>query len=75
MSCLAAAKYSKRVLDITLCDKVCQCFSPFSSNNKTDHHDITEILLTGIKHHKIMTLQSTFVLITTIQFGDQHHTY
>jgi hypothetical protein len=24
---------------------------------------------------KIMTLQSTFVLITTIQFGDQHHTY
>ena len=22
-----------------------------------------------------MTLQSTFVLITTIQFGDQHHTY
>jgi hypothetical protein len=39
------------VLDITLCDKVCQWhvaglwFSPVSSNNKTDRHDITEILL------------------------------
>ena len=35
----------------TLCDKVCQWlatgrwFSPVSSTNKTDHHDITEILL------------------------------
>ena len=42
------------VLDATLCDKVCQrlatsqWFSPgtlISSNNKTDRHDITEILL------------------------------
>ena len=42
------------VLDTTLCDKVCQWlatgwwFSPGtldSSINKTDHHDITEILL------------------------------
>jgi len=33
--------------DTTLCDKVCQClwFSPVSSTNKTDCHDITEILL------------------------------
>jgi hypothetical protein len=35
----------------TLCDKVCQWlatgrwFSPVSPTNKTDHHDITEILL------------------------------
>ena len=38
----------------TLCDKVCQCLatgqwfspgSPVSSTNKTDRHDITEILL------------------------------
>jgi hypothetical protein len=38
----------------TLCDKVCQWFAkgqwfspgpPVSSTNKTDHHDITEILL------------------------------
>jgi hypothetical protein len=42
------------VLDTTLCDKVCQClvtsrwFSPgisVSSTNKTDRHDIAEILL------------------------------
>jgi hypothetical protein len=36
------------VLDTTLCDQVCQWFSPgtpVSSTNKTDHHDITEILL------------------------------
>ena len=38
------------VLDITLCDKVCQClwFCPGTavfSTNKTDRHDITEILL------------------------------
>jgi hypothetical protein len=26
--------------------------TPVSSTNKTDHHDITEILLSGIKHHK-----------------------
>ena len=37
--------------DTTLCDKVCQLlatgrrFSPVSSTNKTDCHDITEILL------------------------------
>jgi hypothetical protein len=42
------------VLDITLCDKVCQRLStgqwfslgtPVSSVNKTDNHDITKILL------------------------------
>ena len=39
------------VLDTTLCDKVCQWlaagrwFSPMSSTNKTDCHDIVEILL------------------------------
>jgi hypothetical protein len=42
------------VLDITLCDKVCQWLTagrwfssctPVSSTNKIDHHDITEILL------------------------------
>ena len=38
-------------LDTTLCDQVCQWlstgwwFSPISSTNKTDRHDITEILL------------------------------
>jgi hypothetical protein len=41
------------VLDTTLCDKVCQWFAaglfipgtPDSSTNKTDRHDIAEILL------------------------------
>ena len=42
------------VFDTTLCDKVCQRFAadlwfsqstPLSSTNKTDRHDITEILL------------------------------
>jgi hypothetical protein len=42
------------VLDTTLCDKVCQCVAtgrwfspgtPVSSINKTDRHNITEILL------------------------------
>ena len=44
------------VLDATLCDKVCQWFSPgtpVSSTNKIDRHDMAEILLDfGIKHHK-----------------------
>ena len=39
-----------------LCDKVGQWFSPgipVSSTNKTDHHDIAEILLKkGVKYHK-----------------------
>ena len=42
------------VLDTTLCDKVCHWLAagwwfspgtPDSSTNKTDHHDITEILV------------------------------
>ena len=39
------------VLDTSLCDKVCQWlatalwFSPVSSTNKTDGHNITEIVL------------------------------
>jgi len=44
----------RRVLDTTLCDKVCHWLAsgrwftpgtPVSSTNKTDRHDITEILL------------------------------
>jgi len=42
------------VLDTTLCDNICQCIAagrwfspgtPISYTNKTDRHDITEILL------------------------------
>ena len=51
------------VLDTTLCDKVCQClavgrwFSPVSSTNKTDHHDIAEILLKVV----LNTITLTFI--------------
>ena len=50
------------VLDTTLCDKVCQSlvagrwFSPVSSTNKTDRHDITEILLRVALNTKILIL-------------------
>ena len=56
------------VLDTTLCDKVCQWlatgwwFSPGtldSSINKTDHHDITEILLKVVLNTKIRSLYFT----------------
>ena len=51
---------SSNVLDTILCDKVCQWFvedqmfsagTPVSSTNKTDRHDITEILLKVVHHH------------------------
>ena len=51
---LKEEKYRQGVLDTTLCDQVCQWLAagrwfstgtPVSSTNKTDHHDITEILL------------------------------
>ena len=44
----------RSVLDSTLCDKVCQWlttgwwFSPVSSTNNTDHHDITKVALNTI---------------------------
>ena len=45
------------VLDTTLCDKVCQWqFSPVSSTNKTDHHDITEILLKVVFNTTTLTI-------------------
>ena len=55
--------FRRGVLDTTLCPKICQLlacqtgrwFSPrtlVSCTNKTDHHDIAEILLCGVKHRK-----------------------
>jgi hypothetical protein len=44
ISCL----FWRGVLDTTLCDKICQRLAtgtPVSSTNKTDRHDIAEILL------------------------------
>jgi len=75
--------FMQGVLDTTLCDQVCQwltigrCFSPgtpVSSTNKTDHQDITEILLkvalntiTLIPTH--VCLVSEISVITTPYFG------
>jgi hypothetical protein len=45
-SCMTMNSSWRRVLDTTLCDKVCQWlatgrwFSPVSASNKTDRHDI-----------------------------------
>jgi hypothetical protein len=56
------------VLDTTLCDKVCQWLAtgrwfspgtPVSSTNKTDSHDITEILLKNV----VSTIKSTNQLL------------
>ena len=49
-SCEFKSRSWQGVLDTTLCDKVCQRFetdrfSPNSSTNKTDRHDITKLLL------------------------------
>jgi hypothetical protein len=59
LSCEFESRSWRGVLYITVCDKVCQClatdrwFSPVSSTNKTDHYDITQILLKVVlKHHK-----------------------
>ena len=46
------------VLDTTLCDKACQLFAadtPVSSTNKTEHRDITEILLKVVLNTIILT--------------------
>jgi len=76
--------FMQGVLNATLCDKVCQWFATgrwfslgtlVSSTNKTDRHDITEILL---KHQKpnvliryvhasvILKLTNTIVLIISL---------
>ena len=62
------------MLDTTLCDKVCQClaigrwFSPDSSTNKTDRHDIIVILL-KVALNTIslnLSLQLDFVLLVIL---------
>ena len=66
------------VLDTTLCDKVCQWLTtgwwfsrgtPVSTTNKTDHHDLTEILLkVALNTITItLTLKSTSVNIFIIR--------
>ena len=61
------------MLDTTLCDKVCQWLAagqwfspgtPVSSTNKTDRHDITEILLKGVLNTiNYLSQQPSFIFI------------
>ena len=65
--------WSTGVLDTTLCDKLCQWlatgqrFSPVSSTNKTDHHNITEILLKVVLNTinlcLVITIKNSFIYI------------
>ena len=64
--------FRRGVLDTRLCDKICQWLAsgrwfspgtPLSSSNKTDRHEITEILLNTIKQTKAIipsNVQSMF---------------
>ena len=70
------------ILNTTLCDKVCQWlsagrwFSPVSSTNKTDHHDITEILLKVALNTITLTLKlSTLGKICTYTYPDHSWDY
>jgi len=55
------------VLDTTLCDKVCQWlvagqwFSPVSSTNKTDRHEITEILNVALNTITVILTLKLFI--------------
>jgi hypothetical protein len=75
----------KSVLDTTLCDKICQWFAtgrwfspgpPVSSTNKTDRHDITEMLL-KVELNTIKQIKQTYSTLQAIHvkfciFGFRH---
>ena len=61
-----------RILDTTLCDKPCQSLvlgrwfspaTPVSSTNKTDRHDIAEILLKVVLNTIALTITLTYMNI------------
>jgi hypothetical protein len=62
------------VLNTTLCDKVCQWFSPgtpVSSTNKTDRHDIIEILLKVVLNLTItVTNKNDHPVMFLTQYGE-----
>ena len=69
-SCEFESRSWRGLLDITLCDKVCQWlaagrwFSPVSSTNKIDRHDITEIVLKEVLN--AITLPPMMLITTYI---------
>ena len=65
-------RISTRARCTTLCDKVCQWLAtgrwfspgpPVSSTNKTDRHDMTEILLKVVINTIKQTIKQTYILI------------
>ena len=64
LSCEFECRSWRGVLYTTVCDKVCQClatdrwFSLISSTNKTDHYDITQILLKVV----LNTINQTYLI-------------
>jgi hypothetical protein len=76
ISALSPLRFEPRscrsVLDITLCDTVCQWLAigwwfspgtPVSSTNKTDRHDIAEILMTVALNTITITHQTLYLVI------------
>jgi hypothetical protein len=64
--CITVIFFNRRgVLDTTLCDKVCQglaasrWFSTDSFTNKSDRHDITELLLKVALNNILLILYSS----------------
>ena len=59
---------SRNLLDTNLWDKVCQClaagrwFSPVSSTNKTNRHDMTEIMLKVV----LNTINLTYIVYVNV---------
>jgi hypothetical protein len=91
-SCEFEPRSWRGVLDTTLCNKVCQWLAtgrwfspiiPVSNTNKTDSHDITEILLKvaltkpkppwGSKIHIIQTKKPNPALPLTINILPRHY--
>jgi hypothetical protein len=71
------------VLDTTLCDKVCQWLATgrwfsqgtsFSSTNKTDRHDITEILLKSVLNtiNQLNQLQDKYHSVQWINYKESN---
>ena len=70
--------------DTTVCDKVCQWLAtgryippgtPVSSPNKTDRHDITEILLKVVLSAISLNLICVIVIICSLAFKGQKVSY
>ena len=62
------------VLNTTLCDKVCRWFSLVSPTNKTDCHDITEILL-KVALNTINLNQTVRMNLTWLKLALIHYTH